>query len=114
MEDQSAKEKLSGFAEDTKQFALHNVQEHHPREDYRELLELTIICLGDLPARGISFRVPGTFRHARWMAKAIYSLKIFLFRKEFTLTEEEKTGICDVCGFLTSLYVKPLGVLTKK
>lgn len=106
MEDQSVIDKLSVLAEDTKQFAMQNVQEHHPREDYRELLELTIIFLGGLPPRGISFRVPGAFHHARWMAKAIYCLKIFLFRKEFTLTEEEETGIRDVCVFLVTLYVK--------
>ena len=62
-----------------------------PREDYRESLELIIIFLGGTPPRSISFRGLGASHHARWMVKAIYCLKIYLFRGEFTLTKEEKS-----------------------
>ncbi|XP_076683131.1 uncharacterized protein LOC143376538 [Andrena cerasifolii] len=76
-----------------------------PREDYREFLELSIIFLnGTVPK--FSFRVPGAFHHARWMAKAIYFLKIFLFRDEFVLTKDEENGIRDICIFLIKLYLK--------
>lgn len=76
-----------------------------PREDYREFLELVIIFLnGTVPK--FSFRAPGAFHHARWMAKAIYSLKIFLFRDQFTLTTDEKNGIRQICIFLSKLYLK--------
>ena len=34
--------------------------------------------------------------HARCMVKAIYSLKIYLFRDELTLTNKEKNGIRDI------------------
>lgn len=44
--------------------------------------------------------------HARWMAKAIYSLKIFMFRTSFRLTSREENSICDVCIFLVLVYVK--------
>ncbi|KAF0744220.1 Uncharacterized protein FWK35_00019537, partial [Aphis craccivora] len=44
-----------------------------------DLLELTIIFLGQTPPNGIFFKVPGPIHHARWMSKAIYSIKIFLF-----------------------------------
>ena len=37
----------------------------HPRDDYRELLELTMIFLGGIPKKGISFRIPGAVSHAR-------------------------------------------------
>ena len=77
-----------------------------PREDYRQFLDLVIIFLGGTPPRGISFRGPGAFHHARWMAKAICSLKIDLFRDMFTLTNEEKIGIRDICIFLAKLYLK--------
>ena len=40
------------------------------------------------------------------MAKAIYCLKIDLFRGEFTLTKKEKIGIRDICIFLAKLYLK--------
>lgn len=60
-------------------------QDRQPREDYRELLELLVCFLGGTPPRGIFFRIPGAFHQARWMAKAIYCIKMFLFREEFDL-----------------------------
>lgn len=88
------------------QFMLTLEKEQQSREDYRELLELVVIFLGDIPPRGISFRAPGAFHHARWMAKAIYSLKMFLFRDEFNITAEEEVGFRDICVFLVTLYIK--------
>ncbi|KAF0769546.1 Uncharacterized protein FWK35_00005096, partial [Aphis craccivora] len=38
---------------------------------------LTVIFLGENPPNGIFFHYPGAFHHARWMSKAIYSLKIY-------------------------------------
>ena len=60
------------------EFVRSTLREQQPREDYREFLELTAIFLGEAPSRGIGFRKPGAFHHARWMAKAIYCLKIFV------------------------------------
>ena len=37
----------------------------HPRDDYRELLELTMIFLGGISKKGILFRTPGAVSHAR-------------------------------------------------
>lgn len=42
------------------------------RENYRELLDLSIIHLDDVPPCGLHFRKPGAYRMARWMAKSIY------------------------------------------
>lgn len=51
----------------------------HPRENYLELFQLSLVYLGgwsgDLPR----FRAPGAYHRARWMAKAIYILKIAMF-----------------------------------
>jgi len=68
-------------------FAVQQLLIFQPRDDYQELLELTIIFLGGVPARGIHFRYPGAIHRARWMARAIYSLKMWLFRKEFELPQ---------------------------
>ena len=46
-------------------FASEALTKSFPREDYRELLELTLIFLGETPPRGVSFRSPGAFHHAR-------------------------------------------------
>ncbi|KAL4132318.1 hypothetical protein QTP88_009490 [Uroleucon formosanum] len=69
---------------------LEFVKEHlkilQPRNDYKELLELTMIFLGAKPNNTTFFHTPGATHHARWMAKAIYCLKIYIFRNEFKLT----------------------------
>lgn len=75
-----------------------------PRADYREFLELIIIFLGKTPSRGLKIKAPGAMHHARWMSKAIYSLKIFLFRNEFELTKKEEKALCEISIFLIKIY----------
>ena len=87
-------------------FCLKCLENEQCRDDYREFLELTIIFLGEIPPRGLSFKYPGAFHHARWMSKVIYSLKIFLFRKQFSLTPGQENAIRDICLFIIHLYVE--------
>ena len=54
--------------------------EKQPRDDYRECIELVLVVLGD-PPKNFSFKKPGPFHKARWMAPWLYGTKIFLFRK---------------------------------
>src|SRR6218665_4181747 len=55
--------------------AISQVKEFKYRDDYRELLELTIIFFGDIPPKGNTFPVSRCSRlhRARWMARAIFS-----------------------------------------
>ena len=54
------------------EFAMQTLQKvKQTREDYRGFLELVIIFLGGIPPRGISFRGPGAFHHARNILSAI-------------------------------------------
>lgn len=76
------------------------------RDDYRELLELTVIFLGGVPPRGIRFRAPGPMHHARWMSKVLYSLKVWLFRGQVKLTPKEERGLLRVAMFSARLYSK--------
>lgn len=71
-------------------FTLNCLKIKNCREDYRELLELTVIFLGGIPVRGIFFCVPGAIHHARWIIKAIYNLKICLFSEQFKLNTKKK------------------------
>src|SRR6218665_1000466 len=48
-------------------FAFRQFEMTHQREDYRELLELTLMFLRRVPPRGISFRKPGAIHRARFM-----------------------------------------------
>ena len=76
-----------------------------PRADYKELLELTIICLGgDVP--GFQFRLPGPDHHARWMSKCIYILKMSLLLDMFKMSADEKTQVVEVSKYILILYVK--------
>ena len=77
-----------------------------PRDDYRELLELTLFFLGETTARGVRFMTPGAMHQARWMSKVLYSLKIWMFRSQFHLTPREEKGLRDICIFIVYLYVK--------
>ena len=79
--------------------------EHHPRDDYKELLDLCRLFIGAHPSPP-SFRAPGPVHHARWMAKAIYSIKIWMFRVQFQLTAKEERGLRDMALFVVTMYAK--------
>ena len=61
------------------------------RDDYREQVELTLLFVGHVSPRGARFRAPGPMHHARWISKAIYALKVWMFRQQFKLTAREKS-----------------------
>lgn len=75
--------------------------EHH-RNDYKELLEVALAFLG---FHEITFKAPGAHSNARWMAKAIYYLKIWLFRDQFQLNSDEKEKIPIMCMFILRIYI---------
>lgn len=56
------------------------------RKDYKELLQLTLLYLGVKNDSNIHFKKPGAMHRARWMAKLIYSLKIYLLRDQVVLS----------------------------
>lgn len=80
--------------------------ESQPRDDYKELLQLVLVFVGALNGTEVEFKSPGAISHARWMAKAIYCLKIFLFRGQFKLSDEEHSALEAVCIFLVRVYCK--------
>lgn len=85
------------------QFCQNQLKHTQIRSDYKELVELTINFLG---GDGGTFRTCGATSHARFMSKAIYCLKIFLFRGQFTLTKSELKNIRDISIFVVKLYIK--------
>lgn len=76
------------------------------RNDYRELIELTLIFLNVKLPYSEHISPPGAMHHARWMSKALYSLKIWIFRNQFKLTKKEESGIKEFCIFVVSIYTK--------
>ena len=67
---------VADTADDMIAFAMDQLQKFQPPDDYRELLELAVAFLGGVPVKGISVKSPAEIHRARWMAKAIYSLKV--------------------------------------
>ncbi|GBP85742.1 PiggyBac transposable element-derived protein 4 [Eumeta japonica] len=68
---------------------FYQIETSQPRNDYKELLDLSCIFLGGTPPGGIKFKAPGAAHHARWLAKAIYCLKIYMFNKQFHINQNE-------------------------
>lgn len=87
-------------------FAKKQLTEYQPRDDYKELLQLSIVFLGGELENGVPFKKPAGPHRARWMAKSIYSLKIFLFREQFRLTKHEEKGLREICIFTVLIYIK--------
>lgn len=76
-----------------------------PRDDYKELLELSKIFLGTMDVEVIKFYKPGAFHHARWMSKAIYSLKMYIFRDSIELSADIEKSLQEISLFIVFVYV---------
>ena len=87
-------------------FGQDQLNKYHPRDDYRELVELTIIFLRGTPIKRMSFKSPAGPHHARWVAKIIYSMKIWIFRAQFKLTTRETNGAQEICLFGIRVYLE--------
>ncbi|KAG7165322.1 hypothetical protein Hamer_G007126 [Homarus americanus] len=74
------------------------------REDYREAAELTLLVLGVNPPRGTHFLRPGACHHARWMAKIIYYLKIYMFSHQLELSSYLCVKLQRMAIFVSLLY----------
>lgn len=55
--------------------------------------ELLDLALGVILPGGMHYRNPGTYYMARWMAKAIITLQIYLFQTKFNLSTSKKKKI---------------------
>jgi hypothetical protein len=82
------------------------LQTELPRDDYREFLELSVILLGDSPARRIQFQMPGVVHRARWMSKVIYAIKTWLFCSAFKMTPSEEQGSCELVCFSVIIHFR--------
>jgi hypothetical protein len=75
-----------------------------PRDDYKELCELVLVTLGHKTNH--SFKRPGATHHARWMAKVIYVLKIYLFREQLVLEVSVIEGLQELSMFFCLVYAR--------
>lgn len=61
-------------------FSKDQVVIERARDDYRKVLQLVSLFLGEQEANESIVQLLGAFHHARWMGNAIYFLKICIFR----------------------------------
>ena len=101
----TASDEVPDFSDDIILYATNQLEQFQPQDDYRELLELTIVFLGG-HVKNFTFKTPAGLRRARWMAKAIYSLKIWMFKGQFQLTPTDESGLKAICMFTVCIYIK--------
>lgn len=100
------KSKLDDVSNEIVHFCKSELQKSFKRNDYKELLELTLIYLGEHPVN-IRFRQPGSTSSVRFMSRALYVLKMQLFIGQFhECSEKDKRAIRDVSIFVVRLYTK--------
>lgn len=93
------------LAETAKDVVKSLANDHHFRNDYAELNDLVLKFLGVRTNK--SFHVPGATNNARWMARAIYALKLYLFRNEVPdLDPEFLCSLRRFCLFVSVVYMK--------
>ncbi|KAL7293488.1 hypothetical protein TKK_0012935 [Trichogramma kaykai] len=79
--------------------------EKQPRDAYRELLLLSKTFLG---GKGTYFYKPGPIHKARWLSKAIYVLKMYLFSKQLKLLRKESENLSKMASFIVFFYGREL------
>lgn len=99
---------LIAVPDDVKLFISQQLAEKHSREDYLEFLQLAGIITG-LQIEAV-IRRPGAIHRARWMAKALYTLKIELLHQGnenmVRLTGRELQAIQRFNRFVVTVYIE--------
>ena len=104
--------RTQALLEDVEAFAI-KMQELDFRDDYQEVVNLTLILLGSFPENQAPYTVrpPGSISHARWMAKILCEFKIVLFSSQLIklglITEDEAYSHKQLTLFLILYYVTP-------
>lgn len=76
------------------------------RNDYNELLKLTIIILSPDDRARFNICAPGCFSRARFMCRILYCFKIYLYREQFIISDSEMDAIRRFILFVLKVYIK--------
>ena len=98
--------------QDVIEYATKTLNNVKIKDDYQEILRLTLVLLGALPENySFSVRPPGSISHARWMAKILCEFKIVMFSSQLIelelITNEDASLHQQLVLFLIFYYVKP-------
>lgn len=87
-----------------KKFIKAELKKKQIRADYEELLVLALIFFGEPTTRKI--KKPGCTTKSRWIHKAIYCLKMYLFRNESGAGIQKVKQLGDMCLFICFVYIQ--------
>ena len=106
-------------SDEVKAFIAEQLQLVHPRDDYLEFLQLAASLVGlDSSLFSLLLRKPGAIHRARWMAKAIYTMKIELLfegnESVIKLTARELQGVQRFNRFVVNVYIQSWLTITSR
>lgn len=110
-EDVLNSQQLQDLYDDARKTLLNHAMSAHIRDDYAELTDLCLKFFGIRTKK--SFMVPGSISRARWMAKAIYGMKMYLFRRELDLEPSFEMNLLQFSLFVALVYCKYWNRCTK-
>ena len=104
--------------QDVIEYATKTLNNVKIKDDYQEILRLTLVLLGALPENySFSVHPPGSISLARWMAKILCEFKIVMFSSQLIelelITNEDASLHQQLVLFLIFYYVKSWMTATK-
>ena len=75
-----------------------------PRDDYKEVAELSLIILGVKAPQKFQMRRPGAIHHARWMSTILYTAKMFMLSDQLDYEKEYVEKLYLFLEFITVIY----------
>lgn len=94
------------FRENAVQNLQLQAETRQTRDDYAELTDLALKFFGESNVTTKRFMVPGAVNNARWMARAIYVLKCYLFRHQLNIEDSLSERLRRFSLFISAIYVK--------
>ena len=84
-----------------------NRNNHLPRDDYRELLDLALVVNPFSSPQRFNMKKPGAHNKARWMCVCIYTLKMFKLQDQTILdySSSYKAELTRFVKFLVLIYI---------
>ena len=91
-------------AKESLRYLCSDENSYSPRDDYDELLKLSIFYLERQTASNFAFRRPSTQHRARWMSTPIYAFKMYVLRSQLDLDADLIHELKRFCDFVFIFY----------
>src|SRR5688572_18931558 len=91
MDDKDAAQRVTEIREDVITIALQQLSTEKPKRRLQRATRTNSHFLGGIPPKAIQFRYQGAFHRARWMARAIYPIKMWLFKDQFSIQQRQNS-----------------------